>query len=82
MAIFYTPVLLVIDATSSDEAANVCGRIIDGLVDLRPSGLEGFVFLDNLTSTIEGSRGWENKEHFLVKSGDEEPEREFTVEEQ
>lgn len=81
MAIFYTPVLLVIDATSSDEAAKACGRITDGLVDLRPEGLEGFVFLDNLTSTIKGSWGWENKEHFLVKNGEEDPEREFTVEE-
>lgn len=78
MPLYYVPVLLVIDAERESSAEEISDRILDGVAEISPVGLEGLVIVDNLEKAIPASYGWMDMEHHLIVSAGD---KKFTIKE-
>ena len=77
MALYYVPCVLVVevDDASTSKANEVGQRIIDGLGDLSPKGLQGIAMIDNMPNAIPGEYGWFDHGVEIVV----EPDETFTL---
>ena len=73
MALYYVPCVLVVEVDQDEvsKANEVGQRIIDGLGDLSPKGLQGIAIIDNMPNAIPCEYGWFDHRIEIVVETDE-----------